>query len=310
MAGSSKGESRRGIKKVWKSQPTIEGAGVHLRRAFGFQEVPELDPFLLLDAFKSENPEDYKRGFPWHPHRGMETITYILDGEVEHGDSLGNEGVISSGDVQWMTAGSGIIHQEMPKGDRKGLMSGFQLWTNLPAKSKMMDPRYREVKHSEIPLVVTPDGASVRVISGEVAGVQGPVRDIVTDPEFLDVSLPAGKSFLHQVKEGHTVFAYVVEGEGYFDESRDAFARQDVGANYFDMSRQCVCGTDTLVLYHPGDTIVVTTEEKPTRFLLVSGRPLQEPVAWYGPIVMNTQDELRTAFEEYSAGTFVRPAIS
>ena len=310
MASASTGESISRIKKVWKSQPTMEGAGVHLRRAFGFQEVPQLDPFLLLDAFKSENPEDYKRGFPWHPHRGIETITYVLDGEVEHGDSLGNGGIISSGDVQWMTAGSGIIHQEMPKGDRKGQMWGFQLWTNLPAQSKMMDPRYREVKHSEIPLVNTPDGASIRVVSGEVAGVRGPVQDVVTDPEFIDVSLPPGKSFRHQVKEDHTVFAYVIEGEGYFDEGRDAFARQDVGANYFDMSRQCVCGADALVLYHPGDAIVVTTEEKPARFLLVSGRPLQEPVAWYGPIVMNTQGELRTAFEEYSSGTFLRHARS
>ncbi len=245
------GSSRR-IKKVWRSQPTLEGAGVHLRRAFGFHEVPQLDPFLLLDDFRSENPEDYNLGFPWHPHRGMETITYMLDGEVEHGDSLGNGGLISPGDVQWMTAGNGIIHQEMPKGDRKGKMGGFQLWANLPASHKMMDPRYREVKQADIPIVQTPEGAVVRVICGEVAGVQGPVREIVTDPEYLDVSLPVGKAFTHQVEPGHTVFAYVIEGEGYFDQSRDSFAREAAGVNYFDMSQQCTCGTGTLELQPTG----------------------------------------------------------
>jgi hypothetical protein len=299
-------KSQRAIKKVWKSRPTLEGAGVQLRRAFGNHEVSQLDPFLLLDAFRSENPDDYRRGFPWHPHRGMETITYVLDGDVEHSDSLGNSGIIASGDVQWMTAGSGIIHQEMPKGDRKGQMWGFQLWSNLPARHKMMDPRYREVKGADIPVAKTPDGATVRVICGEVAGVRGPVREILTDPEYLDVSLPAGKAFTHPVKVGHTVFAYVMEGEGYFDGGRDSFAREEVGENYFDMARPCVCGTDTLVLYGPGDTVVVTTDKKPVRFLLVAGKPLGEPVAWYGPIVMNTQEELRTAFQEYQDGTFVK----
>ncbi len=296
----------RAIQKVWKSEPTIEGAGVHLKRAFGFREVPRLDPFLLLDAFRSENPEDYRLGFPWHPHRGMETITYVLDGDVEHADSLGNRGIIAPGDVQWMTAGSGIIHQEMPKGDRKGQMWGFQLWSNLPAKQKMMDPRYREVKQEAIPRVTTPDGAVVRVICGEVAGVRGPVREIVTDPEYLDVSLPAGKTFTHPVKAGYTVFAYVVEGEGYFDRGRDPYARDAVGENYFDLARPCVCGADTLVLYGEGDAVAVTTDKKPVRFLLVAGKPLKEPVAWYGPIVMNTRDELKTAFEEYEQGTFVK----
>ncbi len=299
------GETRT-IKKVWKSKPTIEGAGVHLRRAFGFDEVPQLDPFLLLDAFKSENPNDYKRGFPWHPHRGIETITYVLDGNIEHGDSLGNRGIIATGDVQWMTAGSGIIHQEMPKGDRKGQMWGFQLWSNLPASHKMMDPRYREVKQAAIPQVQTPDGATVRVICGEVAGVQGPVREIITDPEYLDVSLPAGKSSRHPVKEGHTVFAYVIEGEGYFDEGRDPFAREAVGEGYFDMARPCACVEGALILYGPGNSIVATTEKQPVRFLLVAGRPLKEPVAWYGPIVMNTQEELRDAFREYEERTFVK----
>jgi hypothetical protein len=285
----------RKIKKIWQSQPTREGAGVRLKRAFGFNETPQLDPFLLLDAFHSENPEDYKRGFPWHPHRGIETITYILDGDVEHGDSLGNRGIISAGDVQWMTAGSGIIHQEMPKGNRKGEMWGFQLWSNLPARQKMMDPRYREVKQGEIPQVKTADGATVRVVAGEVEGVQGPVKEIVTEPVFLDVSLPAGKSFAHLVKPAHTVFAYVVEGEGYFD-TTGAFDRETPGTH----------GEGTLVLYGPGNSIAVSTDKKPVRFLLVAGKPLDEPIAWYGPIVMNTQQELETAFKEYQEGTFVK----
>ncbi len=298
----------RRIKKVWKAKPTIEGAGVHLKRAFGYHEVPQLDPFLLLDDFRSNDPAEYVRGFPWHPHRGIETITYVLAGDVEHGDSLGNRGVISSGDVQWMTAGSGIIHQEMPKGDREGRMWGFQLWANLPARHKMMDPRYREVKRDDIPEATTAEGATVRVVCGEVAGVRGPVREIVTEPDYLDVSIPARSTFRHPVKAGHTVFAYVFEGEGYFDPERDPYAREDVGERYFDMERPCVCGNGTVVLYGPGDTVAVSTEERPVRFLLVSGRPLGEPVAWYGPIVMNTQAELRVAFREYEQGTFVKHA--
>ena len=283
------GEVRR-IEKVWKSKPTIEGAGVRLKRAFGFDEVPQLDPFLLLDDFRSNNPTDYLRGFPWHPHRGIETITYILAGDAEHGDSLGNRGVISSGDVQWMTAGSGIIHQEMPKGDPEGRMWGVQLWANLPASAKMMDPRYQEIKRSDIPEVTTAGGATVRVICGQVDGVRGPVREIVTDPEYLDVSLPPGATFTHSVKAGHAVFAYVFEGEGYFDPGRDPATRE------------------TVVLYGPGDTVEVSTEEQPVRFLLVAGRPLKEPVAWHGPIVMNTQEELRVALREYEQGTFVKHA--
>jgi hypothetical protein len=286
---------QRRIKKVWQSQPTMEGAGVRLKRAFGFSETPELDPFLLLDAFHSENPGDYKRGFPWHPHRGIETITYILDGDVEHGDSLGNRGIISAGDVQWMTAGSGIVHQEMPKGDRKGEMWGFQLWSNLPARSKMMAPRYREVKQGEIPQVKTADGALVRVVAGEVDGVRGPVREIVTDPVFLDVALPAGKSFTYPVKPEHTVFAYVAEGEGFFDPPGN-FSRETPAAH----------GEGTVVLYGPGDSVSVSTDKKPVRFLLVAGKPFNEPIAWYGPIVMNTQQELEAAFKEYQEGTFVR----
>ncbi len=300
------GKLERTINKVWKSRPTIEGAGVHLRRAFGFDEVPRLDPFLLLDAFRSDNPVDYRRGFPWHPHRGIETITYVLAGEVEHGDSMGNRGLIAAGDVQWMTAGSGIIHQEMPKGDGEKRMWGFQLWANLPARDKMMEPRYREVERDAVPRVTTADGAVVRVICGEVAGVRGPVREIVTEPELLDVSAPAGISFTHPVPAGHTVFAYVIEGEGYFDPERRSSAHKTMGANDSDAARSGACGPDTVVLYGPGDTVVITTEEQPVRFLLVAGRPLSEPVAWYGPIVMNTQEELRAALREYEQGTFVK----
>lgn len=297
---------QRQIKKIWKSQPTIEGAGVHLKRAFGFYELPLFDPFLLLDDFRSENPAEYKAGFPWHPHRGIETITYVLDGDVEHGDSMGNQGNIGAGDVQWMTAGSGIIHQEMPKGNSKGQMFGFQLWANLPAKSKMMDPRYREVKSTTIPIIQTPEGAKVHLICGEINGTRGPVQDIMTDPEYLDVELPAGKSFTHPVKSDHTVLAYVIEGEGYFDLARDFFKHDEVGINYFDMDTSCSCGDGTLILFDQGTYVNITSDKKPVRFLLVSGKPLKEPIAWYGPIVMNTHEELKKAFEEYQAGTFVK----
>ncbi len=301
----------RHIKKVWKSIPTIEGAGVRLNRVFGFHQVPQLDPFLLLDCFQSDHRDDYVKGFPWHPHRGIETITYVLDGDVEHQDSLGNRGIIRPGDVQWMTAGSGIIHQEMPKGSAKGRMWGFQLWANLPQRQKMMDPRYREVTATQIPEVKTPEGATVRIICGEVGGVQGPVREIVTDPEYLDVSLPAGTSFTHSVKAGYTVFAYVVEGEGYYDRRRSAFDREAIGENYFDLQPSCGCREGTIALYAPaGDTVLVTADKAPVRFLLVSGKPLKEPVAWYGPIVMNTQEELQTAFKEFEAGTFIKPGAA
>ncbi|MGZ8474526.1 MAG: pirin family protein, partial [Candidatus Deferrimicrobiaceae bacterium] len=222
----------RTIRKAWRAMPTIEGAGVHLKRAFGNREAPLLDPFLLLDDFRSDDPSKYLPGFPWHPHRGIETITYVLQGDVEHGDSMGNRGDIAAGDVQWMTAGSGIVHQEMPKGDARGRMGGFQLWANLPASDKMMDPRYREVKHSEIPEVSTEGGAKVTIVCGRVNGVQGPVRDIVTDPEYLDVAVPKGARFTHPVKEGHTVFAYVVEGSASFD-----------------MEGENECGPETLVHY-------------------------------------------------------------
>ncbi|MCX5790201.1 MAG: pirin family protein [Elusimicrobia bacterium] len=298
----------RSIQKVWKSEPTIEGAGVHLKRAFGFRELPQFDPFLLLDDFRSDIPADYLAGFPWHPHRGIETITYVLDGDVEHEDSLGNGGVISSGDIQWMTAGSGILHQEMPKGNKAGAMVGFQLWANLPAAQKMMDPRYRDVKSGTVPVVQQPGGVEVRVVAGMVGGVQGPVKDIVIDPEYLDVTVPAHAQWEHPVRPDHSVFAYVIDGEGYFEPGRDAFAHESVGLNYFDMKVPCVCPNHTLVLYGPGQSVQVATQGRPVRFLLVSGRPLKEPIAWYGPIVMNTRAELRQAFEEFEKGTFVKKA--
>ena len=299
-------EKVRRINKIVKSKPTIEGAGVHLKRAFGFTQVPMLDPFLLLDDFHSNDPADYIKGFPWHPHRGIETITYVLHGKVEHGDSMGNKGVISSGDIQWMTAGSGIIHQEMPKGQTDGLMWGFQLWANLPASHKMMDPRYRDVKSNQIPEVTLDKGIKAKIISGLVKGVKGPVQDVVIDPEYLDMSVPAESNFSHLVKRGHTVFAYVVEGQGYFDLERDSYAYEVEGTNYFDFKRECLLGAGHLIIFDDGDEVVITTSEKPVRFLLVSGKPIKEPVAWYGPIVMNTQEELRTAFEEYQNGTFIK----
>ncbi len=278
----------RQVREVFRSRPTIEGAGVHLKRAFGFNEVPLLDPFLLLDDFHSDRPADYIKGFPWHPHRGIETITYVLFGDVEHGDSMGNKGVIHSGDVQWMTAGSGIIHQEMPKGQKDGLMWGFQLWANLPASHKMMSPRYRDVKHVQIPEITVESGTKVRIICGEMNGVSGPVQDIVTDPTYIDVTVPARSAFRHQVKRGHTVFAYVIDGGGCFDPGDRLF------------------GPENLVLFGEGDEVSITTNDMSVRFLLVSGKPIGEPVAWNGPIVMNTQEELTTAFAEDRNGTFIK----
>jgi redox-sensitive bicupin YhaK (pirin superfamily) len=282
-------DKSRKVHRVVQSKPTLEGAGVHLNRVFGFNEPKGFDPFLLLDDFRSDIPENYIQGFPWHPHRGIETITYILEGNVEHGDSLGNSGVIGPGDVQWMTAGSGIIHQEMPKGDTVGRMGGFQLWANLPAAQKMMEPRYRDVKSSQIPLVTLKGGVSVRVICGEVEGIKGPVRDIITDPEYLDVSLPAGAEFRHPVKVDHTLLAYVIEGQAYFDPEKKARA-----------------ANGELAQFESGEQVVVFASDEPARFLLLSGKPIGEPVAWYGPIVMNSQRELEIAFEEYRNGTFIK----
>jgi hypothetical protein len=296
----------RKIEKVLKARPTLEGAGVHLKRAFGNQHVGLLDPFLLLDDFHSSKPAEYLKGFPWHPHRGIETITYVLYGKVEHGDSMGNKGVISPGDVQWMTAGSGIIHQEMPKGQEDSLMWGFQLWANLPATHKMMDPRYRDVKHHQIPEVRLDNDVSVKVICGEVKGIKGPVQDIVIDPEYLDVAVPAKTGFTHRTQKGHRVFAYVTKGSGYFEPERDPYGYEIEGRNYFDFQRDCLMVPESLVIFHDGEELAITAGDEGVRFLLISGKPIREPVAWYGPIVMNTQEELRIAFDEYERGTFIK----
>jgi len=277
----------RKVKLTLKSRPTLEGAGVRLKRAFGYAD-PSLDPFLLLDDFHSDNPNDYMAGFPWHPHRGIETITYMLHGKVEHGDSLGNGGIIEAGDVQWMTAGSGIIHQEMPKREMNNtLLAGFQLWANLPASNKMMDPRYRDIKKEEIPEVLI-DGVKVKIICGEINGIKGPVQDIITEPEYLDVTVKPNSEFRHHIKKGNNVFAYIIEGEAYFDQEKEN-----------------LIGIENLVIYRDGDEVLISTKDKSVRFLLISGKPIKEPVAWRGPIVMNTDEELRIAFNEYNKGTFI-----
>ena len=296
----------RKIRKVIRSKPTIEGAGVHLQRAFGFSEAPEFDPFLLLDDFRSEDPRHFLPGFPWHPHRGIETITYMLRGEVAHGDSLGHQGVIGAGDVQWMTAGSGVIPQEMPRGDAAGRMGGFQLWANLPARQKMMDPRYRGITSTEIPEVAAAGGVKLKVICGEVQGTPGPVRDVVIDPQYLDITLPAQAEYAHPTRPGHTVLAYVIAGRACFCRERDPFTYEMEGANYFDLQREPLVTNGQLVVFGDGEQVVVSTEDESARFLLISGQPLGEPVAWYGPIVMNTPEELRQAFAEYRDGTFLK----
>jgi redox-sensitive bicupin YhaK (pirin superfamily) len=296
----------RSIRKVFRSKPVIEGAGVHLKRAFGFGEQGQFDPFLLLDDFRSGEPDHYLSGFPWHPHRGIETITYVLCGDVEHGDSMGNKGSITAGDVQWMTAGSGVIHQEMPKGDSRGRLEGFQLWANLPAASKMMAPRYRDVKAAQIPEVTLADGVLIRIICGRVGDTRGPVGDIVIEPEYLDISVPPKTTYVHPTPADHTVFAYVIGGSGYFCPEKKPFASEAEGLNYFDMRNTAMADNETLILFDRGDHVFVQAEEEPVRFLLVSGKPIGEPVAWYGPIVMNTREELRIAFEEYEQGTFIK----
>jgi len=283
-------ENTRKIKVSLKSRSTFEGAGVRLKRAFGYAD-PSLDPFLLLDDFHSDNPNDYIAGFPWHPHRGIETITYMLHGKVEHGDSLGNGGIIEAGDVQWMTAGSGIIHQEMPKkGKKDTLLWGFQLWANLPASHKMMDPRYRDLKKTQIPEISMNDNkVRIKIICGEVNGIKGPVQDIITDPEYLDVTIDPNSEFTHRIKTDYNAFAYIIEGEGYFDDRRVELLENE-----------------TLIIYQKGDFVKISTDKEKVRFLLVSGKPLNEPVAWRGPIVMNTEEELRLAFNEYQNDTFIK----
>ena len=277
----------RDIHHVQKSRVTMEGAGVRLKRAFGVVH-DKLDPFLLLDAFGSDNPDDYLAGFPWHPHRGIETITYMLHGSVKHEDSLGNAGVIESGDVQWMTAGSGIVHQEMPERS-KGLMIGFQLWANLPSSHKMMDPRYRDVKKKDIPIVNINKNVEVKIICGEVDGIKGPVQDIITDPEYLDVTMKPNSTFKHLIAREKNAFAYVYDGEGMFSpQTPKIFSKDD------------------LIVFETGDAVEILTSESSLSFLLISGKPIEEPVAWGGSIVMNTDEEIRTAFAEYRNGTFLK----
>jgi redox-sensitive bicupin YhaK (pirin superfamily) len=298
--------SVRPIKRLIKSKPTLEGAGVHLRRAFGFGNTTEFDPFLLLDDFRNDIPADYLAGFPWHPHRGIETITYVLSGTVEHGDSMGHNGTISSGDVQWMTAGRGIIHQEMPKGDAAGSMHGFQLWANLPANRKMTVPRYQEVQSKEIPEVKDDDGTEVRIVCGSFWGKTGPVDEVAIDPIYLDVTIPPGTRRTLPVETTRHAFAYIFAGDGKFSNASEPLAVPTESANWLDTAPPAYAENRSLVLFDKGDEIFVQAGEDGIRFLLISGKPIGEPVAWYGPIVMNTQEQLRTAFDELREGTFLR----
>ena len=298
--------SIRPVKRLIKAKPTLEGAGVHLRRGFGFGNTTEFDPFLLFDDFRNDIPEDYLQGFPWHPHRGIETITYVLAGTVEHGDSMGNKGAISPGDVQWMTAGSGIIHQEMPKGDEVGRMHGFQLWANLPSSLKMSNPHYQEVKSVEIPEVTDDDGTHVRVVCGNFWGTKGPVDGIAADPIYLDVSVQPGQRKRLPVDTRRHAFAYVFAGSGKFCNASAPLAVPTEGVGWSDTDVPTEADNRSLVLFDGGDEVEVQAGEEGIRFLLVSGKPLEEPVAWYGPIVMNTQAELQTAFQELKQGTFLK----
>ena len=297
--------SIRPVKKISQSEPHIEGAGVHLRRAFGFGNTTDFDPFLLFDDFRNDTPSQYLAGFPWHPHRGIETITYVLNGNVDHGDSLGNSGTLGAGDVQWMTAGSGILHQEMPKGDAQGRMHGFQLWANLPASLKMTAPRYQDVQGKDIPEIIDDDGTRVRVVVGEFWGRKGPVEGVAADPRYLDVWVPPGKKRVLPVETTRHAFAYVFEGSGTF---RDASRPQAVKTDRDGHESYAVedIGNRSLVLFDRGDEVIVQAGEQGIRFLLISGKPLEEPVAWYGPIVMNTDAEIRQAVSELRSGTFIR----
>jgi quercetin 2,3-dioxygenase len=298
--------SIRHPKKVIQSQPTVEGAGVRLLRAFGFGDTTDFDPFLLLDDFRNDNPEDYLAGFPWHPHRGIETITYVLAGTVDHGDSLGNQGSLGAGDVQWMTAGSGILHQEMPKGDARGHMHGFQLWANLPSSLKMTTPRYQDVSGGDIPEVTDDDGTQVRVICGSFWGKSGPVDGIAAEPRYLDVTVPAGLRKRLPVERSRHAFAYVFDGAGTF---RDASSPRPVATEQVgdaEAGAEPDVGNRSLILFDGGDEVTVQAGDEGVRFLLVSGRPLEEPVAWSGPIVMNTRAELQQAYQELRDGTFIK----
>jgi redox-sensitive bicupin YhaK (pirin superfamily) len=298
--------SIRPVKRLVKAKPTLEGAGVHLRRAFGFGNTSDFDPFLLLDDFRNDVPEEYLAGFPWHPHRGIETITYVLAGTVDHGDSIGNRGTIAAGDIQWMTAGRGIIHQEMPKGDQLGRMHGFQLWANLPAALKMTAPRYQEIKAPEIPQITDDDGTHVRVVCGTFWGKSGPVDGIAADPMYLDISVAPGRRKTLPIETTRHAFAYVFAGSGKFGNASGPLAVPTEGVGWSDTSHPIEADNRSLVLFDQGDELVVQAGEDGIRFLLVSGKPLEEPVAWYGPIVMNTQDQLKQAFEELDEGTFLK----
>jgi redox-sensitive bicupin YhaK (pirin superfamily) len=298
--------SLRPVKRVIEARPTVEGAGVKLRRAFGFGETDEYDPFLLFDDFRNENPADFAAGFPWHPHRGIETITYVLAGSVNHSDSLGNHGSLGAGDVQWMTAGSGILHQEMPHGNELGKMHGFQLWANLPSSLKMTDPRYQDVSSREIPEVTDDDGTKVRVVCGSFWGKSGPVDGIASEPRYLDVWVPPGVRKTFPVESSRHAFAYIFEGSGSFRDASKPFGvlTEKEGPGVSIVREQT--GNRSLVVFDSGDEVTVQAGESGIRFLLVSGRPIEEPVAWYGPIVMNTEDELRQAYAELRDGTFIR----
>ena len=300
--------SIRAVKSQTAAQPTMEGAGVHLHRAFGFGETEMTDPFLLFDDFRNDVPDHYAKGFPWHPHRGIETITYVLHGEVDHGDSLGNTGTLGAGDVQWMTAGRGIMHQEMPKGDTQGRMHGFQLWANLPSNLKMTDPRYQDVESAAIPEVTEDDGTMVRVICGDFWGAKGPVDGVAADPRYLDISVPPGVKRRFKVEVERHAFAYVFHGSGSFRDASQPFGvlTEKEGPDGEEVLIRETTGNRSLVLFDQGDEIVVQAGEYGIRFLLVSGKPIKEPVAWYGPIVMNTRDELRQAVTELQNGSFIR----
>jgi quercetin 2,3-dioxygenase len=298
--------SLRPVKQIIQTKPTLEGAGVKLQRAFGFGKTKEFDPFLLLDDFRNDNPDDYLAGFPWHPHRGIETITYVLAGSVEHGDSLGNKGKMGAGDVQWMTAGSGIMHQEMPKGDAQGRMHGFQLWANLPSRLKMTDPRYQDISSSEIPEVTDDDGTHVRIICGEFWGKRGPVEGVAADPNYLDISVAPGQRKRLKVETTRNAFAYVFAGSGTFGDSSAPRPVLTEQVEKPDAPPVYDAGNHSLVLFDRGDEITVQAGDEGIRFLLVSGKPIEEPVAWYGPIVMNSQEELRQAMSDLQGGTFIK----
>jgi redox-sensitive bicupin YhaK (pirin superfamily) len=296
--------SIRPVKQIIQSTPHVEGAGVKLRRAFGFGNTEAFDPFLLFDDFRNDRPEDYLAGFPWHPHRGIETITYVLAGTVEHGDSLGNRGSLRAGDIQWMTAGRGILHQEMPQGDAHGRMHGFQLWANLPASLKMTAPRYQDVQARDVPEVTDDDGTRVRVICGSFWGKTGPVEGVAADPRYLDVWVPPGRRRTLDVETTRHAFAYVFEGSGTFRDASDPRAPLTEGVSDGSVRRDST-GNRSLVLFDRGDEVVVQAGEQGIRFLLISGKPLDEPVAWYGPIVMNTREQIAQAIAELRNGTFI-----